>query len=115
MGINVSLNTISSNIDFKSEPNKNLACQFTDGLSSAVEKTDTKYENKPLSIMSIPCGSGFSGGAAAKYADDSTEEDPIIQVIVSGMGPTERYNVHVNDVNPQNASQLRPVRFRISA
>lgn len=114
MGINISSNNYSDLANIASiDSTQTKINQFISGLSCAVEKTDKKNSNTPISITSIQTGPNSMGGAAAKYATESTETDPIIQVIVTGASETERYNVHVKDVNPSSASQLE--MFALSA
>lgn len=45
-------------------------------------------------------------GYSAFYSDQSTEKDPIIRVSSNYGGEQRYYDVHVNDVDPRNASQL---------
>lgn len=79
---------------------------FYSGLSSAVEKSDSKAEGDALGLTTIKYTNSISYGMAAFYSSDSTGEDPIIRVSSNYGGEQRYYDVHVNDVDPKNASQL---------
>ena len=79
---------------------------FYSNLSSATEKSDTKATGDVLGLTMIPYNNMMSYGMAAYYSEDSTEADPIIRVQSNYGGEQRYYNVHVNEVDPKNASQL---------
>lgn len=79
---------------------------FYSGLSAATEKSETKATGDVLGLTMIPYSETMSYGMAAYYSEDSTEADPIIRVQSNYGGEQRYYNVHVNDVDPRNASQL---------
>lgn len=79
---------------------------FYSNLSPATEKSNTKATGDVLGLTMIPYSSGMSYGMAAYYSEDSTEADPIIRVQSNYGGEQRYYNVHVNEVDPRNASQL---------
>lgn len=79
---------------------------FYNNMSSAVEKSETKGTEKVLGLTAVPYSDMMSYAMTATYSEASTDEDPIIR-ISSGYGGEKRYyDVHVNEVNPSNASQL---------
>ncbi len=79
---------------------------FFRGISDAAEKTLEKNDGKVLGLTTLPGKGNMSYGMIAQYAADSTKEDPIIQVTANYEGKRVSYKVHVNEVNPENASAL---------
>lgn len=79
---------------------------FYSGLSSAVERADGKGAGDILGLSMLPYSDTMSYGMTAKYSEKSTEEDPVIQISSNYGGEQRYYDVHVNEVNPRNASQL---------
>ncbi len=79
---------------------------FSSGISAAAEKTCEENDSKVLGLTMIPGEGDISYGMAAQYASDSTEADPIIQVTSNYKGRRVSYKVHINEVNPENASAL---------
>ena len=45
-------------------------------------------------------------GMCAMYAEDYSEENPVIKVNVTRQGKTEEYRININEVNPRNASEI---------
>lgn len=45
-------------------------------------------------------------GMCAMYAEDYSEENPVIKVNVTRQGKTEEYLININEVNPRNASEI---------
>ena len=79
---------------------------FYRGLSSAVEKSTGKALGKPLSITTIPFNDKISYGMVASYSDATTANNPVIRVSSNWGGEQRWYDVHVNEVDPSNATQL---------
>lgn|GEM_PF-775039 len=79
---------------------------FYNNMSSAVQKSETKGTEKVLGLTTIPYSDMMSYGMTATYSVASTDEDPIIRISSSYGGEKRYYDVHVNEVNPSNASQL---------
>lgn len=80
--------------------------EFYDNLSSAVEKSETGTRGDVLGLTMLPYSDNMSYGMAAFYSEESTSADPIIRVSSNYGGERRYYNVHVNEVDPRNASQL---------
>lgn len=83
--------------------------EFYGDISSAVQMMEDESENdsKVIGLAMIPYGdSNVSYGMKARYAAESTPEDPVIQVAVGCGGEQVSYKVNVNEVDPRNASQL---------
>lgn len=80
--------------------------EFYDGLSSASEKSDSSGVGDVLGLTMIRYSDSMFYGMSAFYSDQSTEKSPIIRVSSNYGGEQRYYDVHVNDVNPRNASQL---------
>lgn len=77
---------------------------------------DTEFKILETSLTSgiIGFGQFEEDGAqfSARYADDSTKEDPIVQMrIVKESGTEIIVNVHVNQVDPENATELEMCAF----
>ena len=79
---------------------------FYGNVSAAATKTTAGNESRVIGLTTIPYSDMMSYGMKAQYAPESTKENPIIQVTSNYGGETVSYNVNVNEVNPQNASQL---------
>lgn len=45
-------------------------------------------------------------GMCAMYAEDYSEENPVIKVNVTRQGGTEEYRININEVNPRNATEI---------
>ncbi len=45
-------------------------------------------------------------GMCAKYAENYSEENPVIKVNVTRQGKTEEYHININEVNPRNATEI---------
>ena len=65
----------------------------TEFMGKATSRTTSSSNGKNIGIMTIG-----NRGFIAKYADSSTEQDPIIKV--------GDYEVRVNDVDPKNATEI---------
>ena len=89
-----------SGIDNKANNNVD---EMVEALKEKEPRAWDKCHNKILGLMTIPVSSRESIGVGAFYSNDSTEEDPIITVDV---GPNEKYNIHVKEVDPSNANQF---------
>lgn len=48
----------------------------------------------------------ISYGMTAKYAEDYSEENPVIKVTVTKPNGKEEYRININEVNPRNASEI---------
>ncbi len=79
---------------------------FYDNISAAATKTTADNQSRVIGLTTIPYSDMLSYGMKAQYAAGSTKENPIIQVTSNYGEETVSYNVNVNEVNPQNASQL---------
>ena len=79
---------------------------FYSNLSDATERATEKSVGDVLSLTMIPYDEMNSYGMVAKYSSASTEKDPIIQVSSNYGGVQRCYDVHVNQVNMHNASEL---------
>lgn len=79
---------------------------FYANISDAAKLTEERSSRPVLSMTMIPDGGNITYGMTAKYAEHSTDADPVIQVSSNYGGKTVIYNVNINEVNPQNASQL---------
>ncbi|MDK2807938.1 MAG: hypothetical protein PWP24_672 [Clostridiales bacterium] len=79
---------------------------FYSGLSSAVEKAEEKGSGEVLGLTMLPYSEMMSYGMSAFYSEKSTQSDPIVRIHSNYGGEQRYYDVHVNEVNPRNASQL---------
>lgn len=76
-------------------------------VTSPSEETDKKKDSKVLGIAMVKEeGSNKFYGMRAQYAEGSTAENPVIQVTSNMGGQTVSYQVNINEVDPENASQL---------
>lgn len=79
---------------------------FYGNVSAAATKTTADNQSRVIGLTTIPYSNMMSYGMKAQYAPESTKENPVIQVTSNYGGETVSYNVNVNEVNPENASQL---------
>jgi hypothetical protein len=77
---------------------------FYEDLSSASEKSTSHAVGDALALTAIPYNDSLSYGMLAFNSDRSTEEDPIIKISCNYGGQQRYYDVHVNEVDPRNAS-----------
>lgn len=80
--------------------------KFYEGLSLAARKSESKSTGEFLGMTTLQYSEGVSYGMVASYSCDSTEEDPIVSISCNYGGYQRYIDVHVNDVNPANASVL---------
>ncbi len=79
---------------------------FYSGLSSAVEAAQGRGSGDVLGITTLPYSDSLSYGMSAFYSEKSTPTDPVIRINSNYGGENRYFDVHVNEVNPSNASQL---------
>ncbi len=79
---------------------------FYSGLSSAVEMAENKGRGDVLGITTLPYSNSLSYGMSAFYSEKSTPADPVIRVNSNYGGENRYFDVHVNEVDGGNASQL---------
>lgn len=99
----------ASYVDHSYQSNRSNALSggFYSNISSAAEEATNKNDGKVIGLAMLPFGNtNRSYGMKAQYAPESTESDPIVQVTSNYGGKPISYNVHINEVNPRNASQL---------
>ncbi len=66
-----------------------------------------KKENKILGMGFLhDKNSPVSYGMVAMYAEDYSEENPVIKVNVTKPNGKEEYRININEVNPRNASEI---------
>ncbi|MBP3460076.1 MAG: hypothetical protein J6K58_12775 [Lachnospiraceae bacterium] len=81
--------------------------EFYSEISFGAQETDEQNDSQVIGLTMIPYGNtNVSYGMKAQYAEESTAEDPVVQVTSNYGGKTVSYKVHVNKVDPRNASQL---------
>ena len=71
-----------------------------------VDIADVSNDRKGIGLTSFPVSSMTSALVGAYIPKESTEQDPIIQVDYKVNGERHVYNIHVNDVDPTNASDM---------
>ena len=77
----------------------------TDG-AIRVKQVEGRLQSGIIGMSSFGSGDNFHL-LEARYADDSTAENPIIEVRISNeFGEPTVYKVNINDVDPENATQL---------
>lgn len=75
--------------------------------SGAVSVAESEDKGEFLGITMIPEeGQSVTYGMRAMLSDRSTPDNPIVQVISNLGGENNIYNVDINKINPQNATQL---------
>lgn len=75
--------------------------------SSSVTVSDIEDSGEFLGLTMVPEeGQNITYGVRALLSDSSTSDNPIVQVVSNLGGKKTIYNVEVNKVNPNNATQL---------
>ena len=78
---------------YVSKANRRNACFGKEFMGKATSRTTSSDDGKNIGIMTIG-----SQGYIAKYADSSTEQEPIVKV--------RDFEVRVNDVDPRDATEI---------
>lgn len=78
---------------YSSKTNRGVADFDKEYIGKATSRTTSSNDGKNIGIMTIG-----SKGYIAKYADSSTEADPVVKV--------GDYEVRVNDVDPKDATEI---------
>ncbi|MBR5635421.1 MAG: hypothetical protein IKW81_00640 [Pseudobutyrivibrio sp.] len=77
------------------------------GAVQEIDEALISKDRKPIGITTYPVSSAVSHMAIAYMPPESTEEDPIVQVSLKAKdGSNHTYNVHVNDVDPNCATEM---------
>lgn len=107
MSIEIGSMGVSYNAGYYQNSASSKVGEFYSNVSSAAELVDGSTEGDFLGITMIPEEvNGVTYGMRANYATDSTEKDPIVQITSNYGGRSVTYKVHINEVDPRNASQL---------
>ncbi len=80
--------------------------KFLANMSSAATKVDQSDDTDRIGVTMINDGTNTMWGASARYAINSTEDNPIVQVSTNYGGESVVYNVNINEIDPRNASEL---------
>ena len=112
VGLNTVSNVASERMTYEKTGNKKID-DFYSGMSAAAEKSKSHAKGNALALTMLPYSDSMSYGMAAFDSDMSTQEDPIIKISVNYGGEQRYYDVHVNEVDPRNASAVE--MFALSA
>lgn len=83
---------------------KNMTKQ-TDEYSMKMEMA--KRDDRILGIGFLhEKNSNISYGMRAEYADNYSEANPVIKVVVRRSNGKEEYNININDIDPRNATEI---------
>ncbi len=107
--MNISMNCSTDHMLGRAQYEKtgnNKIDAFYEDLSSASEKSTSHAVGNALALTAIPYNDSLSYGMLAFNSDRSTEEDPIIKISCNYGGQQRYYDVHVNEVDPRNASAV---------
>lgn len=107
--MNIAMNCSTDNMLGRAQYEKtgnNKIDAFYEDLSSASEKSTSHAVGDALALTAIPYNDSLSYGMLAFNSDRSTEEDPIIKISCNYGGQQRYYDVHVNEVDPRNASAV---------
>ncbi|SEB07966.1 hypothetical protein SAMN02910384_03354 [Pseudobutyrivibrio sp. ACV-2] len=116
----VNLDEVQNNVDSKEE-------QLIENISTATQKAEAENEyiisrrgaieeiseegiskdREIIGLTTFPINENESYMVGAFLPPESTVEDPIVQVTMNdATGEKHTYNIHVNDVNPNNATEM---------
>ena len=87
--------------------NKSMPKQdYENTMKMKMPETENK-ENKVLGMGFLhDKNNPISYGMTAKYAEDYSEDNPVIKVNVTKPNGKEEYLININEVNPRNASEI---------
>ena len=111
MDMNVSLDSLYTNQYISRLFSKSVIAekfQIKEPKESNIKKVDDVSDGAVLGIACIKDSNGKqSYGMAARYADGSTSENPVVQVSLRKSGnDVEYYDIDINSINPSNATEL---------
>lgn len=87
--------------------NKSTQKQAYESTMKRKMPEDGATENKILGMGFLhDKNSPISYGMTAKYAEDYSEDNPVIKVTVSKPNGREEYRINVNEVNPRFATEI---------
>lgn len=107
--MNISTGTISRNLTGwdRKYPNVQKDKDFVGSLSTAAEKVEKQQDGEIIGFGTIMDQNNSRGWIMqAKYAEGSTQENPVIYVETNYGGEKQAYNIRINDIDPRNASKL---------
>ena len=117
---NINLDDVQDNVEAKEE-------QLVENISTATQKAEAENDyiisrrgaieeisedsiskdRKVIGLTTFPISDDESCMVIAFEPPESTADDPIVQLTMNNrMGETQTYNIHVNDVNPNNATEM---------
>ncbi len=86
---------------------KRSSNDFSENMSAASIKAEKQESGDVLGLTMLKePGANRFWGMKAKYAECSTRDNPVIYVETNYGGKTVSYNVSINEIDPNNASQL---------
>ena len=86
---------------------KRTSNDFSEYMSAASRKAEKQESGDVLGLTMLKePGTNCFWGMEAKYAECSTQDNPVIYVETNYGGKTVSYNVNINEIDPGNASQL---------
>ena len=84
--------------------NKNMPKQT---YENSVKKEIAETKNKVLGMGFLhEKNNTVHYGMCAMYAEDYSEDNPVIKVTVTKPNGKEEYHININEVNPRNASEI---------
>ena len=75
-------------------------------LMNGETKQDSISNDRVIGMTMIPYNDNVSYGVVAKYAEESTSDNPVIEVVSNRGGEKTVYGVNINEVDPNNATML---------
>lgn len=97
-------NNTASNVYTNEYKNKNISKQtYDNSMKMKMSETDDRI----LGIGFLhEKNSNMHYGMCAKYADNYSEDNPVIKVTVQRPNGVEEYNINIHDINPRNATEI---------
>lgn len=100
-------NITNSGYVYQTNRNKQRPLIKDEIFSPAVTKADEKGEGEFLGLTMLPEeGETTVYGMNASLLEESTPDNPIVQIISNLDGKTEIYKIEINKVDPENASRM---------
>ncbi len=86
-----------------------IDADIEDMIESVKEDSEDSIskDRKVIGLTTFPVSENESHMVIAYESPESTMDDPIVQLTMNDQnGETQTYNIHINDVNPNNATEM---------
>ncbi|MCM1183031.1 MAG: hypothetical protein NC337_06635 [Roseburia sp.] len=91
----------------RTDRNGEAAEPFAVGLPPSMSLAEKSTEGEFLGLTMVPeQGESIVYGMVSKLSEESTADNPVVQIISNLHGEDKVYNVEINKINPSSATQM---------